>query len=62
MTAPTAGGPTDSASVPWAGRDLTPSGFETDTGQPDQAFLAALDRPGDDVALMRAVEASRRAL
>ena len=23
---------TDSASVPWSGRELSPSGFETDTG------------------------------
>lgn len=59
MTLPPAGGPADSASVPWAGRDLSPSGFETDTGEPDAALLAALDRPGDDVGLMRAVEASR---
>jgi hypothetical protein len=59
VTTPAAGGPTDSASVPWAGRDLSPSGFESDTGEPDQVLLSALDRPGDDLALMRAVEASR---
>ena len=52
-------GPTDSAQVPWAGRDLSPSGFETDTGAADPALLAALATPGDDLALMRAVEASR---
>lgn len=52
-------GPTDSAQVPWAGRDLTPSGFETDTGAADPTLLAALAAPGDDLALMRAVEASR---
>jgi hypothetical protein len=45
--------------VPWAGRDLSPSGFETDTGAADPALLAALATPGDDVALMRAVEAGR---
>ena len=49
----------DSAQVPWAGRDLSPSGFETDTGEPDPTLLAALRQPGDDVALMRAVEGSR---
>jgi len=52
-------GPTDSAQVPWAGRDLSPSGFETDTGAADPALLAALAAPGDDRALMRAVEAAR---
>jgi hypothetical protein len=49
----------DSADVPWAGRDLSPSGFETDTGAADPALLTALSTPGDDDTLMRAVEASR---
>ncbi len=49
----------DSADVPWAGRDLSPSGFETDTGAADPALLTALSAAGDEVALMRAVEASR---
>ncbi|MFL6177680.1 MAG: SseB family protein, partial [Ornithinibacter sp.] len=49
----------DSADVPWAGRDLSPSGFEGDTGKADPALLAALDAASDDLALMRAVEASR---
>jgi len=49
----------DSADVPWAVRDLSPSGFETDTGAADPALLAAVATRGDDVALMRAVEASR---
>ena len=52
-------GPTDSAQVPWAGRDLSPSGFETDTGEADPALRAALATPGDDLALMRVVEAGR---
>ena len=52
-------GPTDSASVPWAGRDLSPSGFEADSGAADPTVLAALATPGDDLALMRAVEAAR---
>lgn len=50
---------TDSAQVPWAGRDLSPSGFEDDTGVADPALLAALATPGDDVALMAAVESAR---
>ena len=57
MTTP--GRPADSAEVPWAGRDLSPSGFETDTGETDPALLTALATPGDDVALMAAVEAAR---
>ena len=52
-------GPTDSARVPWAGRDLSPSGFEDDTGAADPALLAALAWPGDDAALMAAVEVAR---
>ncbi len=52
-------GPTDSAQVPWAGRDLSPSGFETDTGAADPALLAAVATPGDDLALMQAVQAGR---
>jgi len=51
--------PSDSAQVPWAGRDLSPSGFEADTGGADPAVVAALATPGDDLALMRAVEAGR---
>ena len=49
----------DSAQVPWAGRDLSPSGFEADTGTADPALLAALATPGDDAALMAAIEAGR---
>ena len=45
--------------MPWSGRELSPSGFETDTGAADPALLAALAAPGDDLALMRAVAASR---
>jgi hypothetical protein len=49
----------DSAEVPWSGRELSPSGFEGDVGAADPALRAALATPGDDLALMRAVEASR---
>jgi hypothetical protein len=52
-------GPSDSAEVQWSGRELSPSGFETDTGAADPALLAALVAPGDDLALMRAVEVAR---
>ncbi|PKW28285.1 SseB family protein [Phycicoccus duodecadis] len=52
-------GPADSAAVPWSGRELSPSGFETDTGDPDPALLAALAQDTDDTTLMRALEASR---
>lgn len=37
---------TDSAAVPWAGRDLSPSGFETDSGAADphlRSLLASAD-------------------
>ena len=49
----------DSAEVPWSDRELSPSGFETDTGAADPALRAALAGTGNDLALMRAVEASR---
>jgi len=52
-------GPADSAEVPWSGRELSPSGFEADSGAADPRLLAALASPGDDLTLMRAVEASR---
>ena len=46
------GGLTDSARVPWAGRQLSPTGFEGDTGAADPDLLRALSTPGDDLALM----------
>ncbi len=52
-------GPADSAEVPWSGRELSSSGFETDSGAADPRLLAALASPADDLTLMRAVEASR---
>ncbi|MBM6399363.1 SseB family protein [Phycicoccus sonneratiae] len=52
--------PADSAGTPWQHRELSPSGFETDTGAADPALLAVLaDDATDDTALMRAVEAAR---
>ena len=53
-------GPRDSAEVPWAGRDLSPSGFEADTGEADAHLRALLADPETpDVDLMAAVEAAR---
>ena len=56
---PSPTGADDSSAVPWAGRELSTSGFETDTGAADSALVAALAQPGDDLGLMRAVEAAR---
>ena len=58
MTAPV-DRPEDSARVPWSGRELSPSGFEADTGAADPVLLAALAAGRDDTTLMRVVEASR---
>jgi SseB protein N-terminal domain len=49
----------DSAEVPWAGRDLSPSGFEGDTGAADASLRRAIEEDAGDVPLMRAVEAAR---
>ncbi len=57
--------PSDSAGLPWAGRDLTPSGFEDDDGSADAALLASLaargadPSPETDVALFALVRAAR---
>ncbi|MEI2777803.1 MAG: SseB family protein [Tetrasphaera sp.] len=51
---------TDTAGVPWARRDLSPSGFEEDAGASDPALLAALaDEGGDEARLMERVAAGR---
>ncbi|WP_286175652.1 SseB family protein [Arthrobacter sp. NEB 688] len=52
-------GPADSAGTPWRRRELSPSGFEADTGEADPALRVLLAAPGDDAALMRALEGSR---
>lgn len=49
---------TDSAGMPWARRDLSPSGFETDAGASDPAVVAALAE-GDDSAVMRLLPTTR---
>lgn len=48
---------TDSAGVTWGGRELSPTGFETDTGDADPALRAAL--AGTDEELMAAVTSGR---
>lgn len=50
---------TDSAGLPWARRELSPSGFETDTGAGDPALRAVLADPRDDLTLMAAVADAR---
>ncbi len=49
----------DSAQLPWAGRDLSPSGFEGDSGAADETLRDALAGEADDATLMRALEAAR---
>ncbi len=55
----TSGAASDSAGTPWQRRELSPSGFESDTGEADPALRALLAAPGDDLALMRALEDGR---
>ena len=49
---------TDSAGMPWARRDLSPSGFEGDTGISDPVVLAALGG-SDEEAMMAALASAR---
>ncbi|MGG5260980.1 SseB family protein [Phycicoccus avicenniae] len=49
----------DSAGTPWQRRELSPSGFEADTGAADPALRAAATGEADDTTLMRALEAAR---
>lgn len=50
----------DSAQVPWAGRELSPSGFEDDTGAADPALLALVADPDTSGAeLIRALSQAR---
>jgi hypothetical protein len=49
----------DTAGVPWAGRTLSGTGFDHDTGAADQALAAALTRRDDEEALVAAVAAAR---
>jgi hypothetical protein len=50
---------TDSAGLPWTGRELTSTGFDGDLGEADASLLAVLDDPQDETALMRAVTGAR---
>ncbi len=49
----------DSAGTPWADRELSSSGFETDDGSADPALRSALASAPDDAVLMRHVRAAR---
>ena len=49
----------DSGGLAWSGRELTSTGFEGDLGDADAGLLAALDEPGDETVLMRAVAGAR---
>jgi hypothetical protein len=50
---------TDTAGVPWAGRTLSGTGFEHDTGEADQALAEALRHPEDEEALVAATATAR---
>ena len=52
-------GPSDSAGIPFGGRELTGTGFDHDTGEADPALAAALGDPTDERSLMAAVSAAR---
>ena len=52
-------GPSDSAGVPWGGRELTGTGFDGDTGEADAALASALAHPGDETSLMAAFSGAR---
>ncbi|HEY3534671.1 MAG TPA: SseB family protein [Pedococcus sp.] len=52
-------GPADSAGVPFGGRVVTGTGFDTDTGAADPQLVAALADPRDEHRLVAAVAAAR---
>ncbi len=49
----------DSAGTPFGGRQLTGTGFDSDTGAADTALVEALAEPGDERRLMQAIAAAR---
>lgn len=49
----------DSAGHTWTGRALSGSGFDGDLGEADPDLSAALEDPGDETALVRAIGAAR---
>ena len=55
----TGSGPQDSAGVPWGGRELTGTGFDSDTGDADPGLAAALADPADERGLFAAVQTAR---
>jgi hypothetical protein len=50
--------PADSAGVPWAGRTLSPHGFESDDGTAPRALVTALE-DGDTQAILSALAGAR---
>jgi hypothetical protein len=52
-------GPSDSAGVPFGGRQLGGTGFDADSGAADAALLAALEHPSDERGLMAALAMAR---
>lgn len=49
----------DTAGVPWAGRTLSSTGFDGDTGLAEPGLLRALRDPGDGTALMASLAQAR---
>ncbi|MEO6144348.1 MAG: SseB family protein [Dermatophilaceae bacterium] len=49
----------DSSRLPWAGRALSSTGFDNDTGEADPTLLARLTDGSDEVALLAAVSGAR---
>lgn len=49
----------DTARVPWAGRTLSGTGFDDDSGTADPALLRALADPSDEIALVASVRRAR---
>jgi hypothetical protein len=45
--------------MPWGGRELTGTGFDSDTGAADPVLASALSHPSDERGLMAAVQAAR---
>jgi hypothetical protein len=63
MSTPAAGaaptGGHDSGGLPWSGRELSGTGFESDRGEADGRLVAALEGPAGETELVAAVAAAR---
>lgn len=49
----------DTAGVPWAGRTLSGTGFDDDSGAADPALLRALTDPSEEITLMASIRRAR---